>query len=79
LTITPTKRTLDATHRGGTTPRECPMAKVLMSAYAGVAVCFLRPYLKRPTAAGVIASLLWLVSLALTLAWLMFDDDALRV
>jgi hypothetical protein len=56
------------------------MAKVLMSAYAGVAVCFLRPYLKRPTAAGVIASLLWPLSLALTLAWLMmFDDDALRV
>jgi hypothetical protein len=52
------------------------MAKVLLSAYAGVAVYFLRAYLRRPSVAGVAASLLW--PLALALAWLiMVDDDDL--
>jgi hypothetical protein len=61
---------------GGTTPRRAPMAKVLLSAYAGVAVYFLRAYLRRPSVAGVAASLLW--PLALALAWLiMVDDDDL--
>jgi hypothetical protein len=56
------------------------MARLLLSAYAAVAVYFLRGYLKRPTVAGVIASLLWPLALALTLAWLMMlDDDVLRV
>jgi hypothetical protein len=56
------------------------MARVLLSAYAAVAVYFLRGYLKRPTVAGVIASLLWPVALGLTLAWLaMQDDDVLNV
>jgi hypothetical protein len=54
------------------------MAKVLLSAYAGVAVYFLRAYLGRPSVAGVVASLLWPLSLALALAWLiMVDDDDL--
>jgi hypothetical protein len=51
------------------------MAKILLSAYAGVAVCFLRAYLQRPTVAGLIASLLWPIALALALAWLMMVDD----
>jgi p-aminobenzoyl-glutamate transporter AbgT len=56
------------------------MVKVLLSAYAAVVVYFLRAYLQRPTVFGVIASLLWPVSLALTLAWLvMLDDDALSL
>jgi hypothetical protein len=56
------------------------MVKGILSAYAVVALCFLCPYLKRPTMAGVIASLFWPVSLALALAWLMkADDDALSV
>ena len=54
------------------------MAKVLLSAYAAVALYFLRGYLPRPTVFGVIVSLLWPVSLALGLTWLMMvDDDAL--
>ena len=56
------------------------MARVLLSAYAAVAVYFLHGYFKHPTVSGVIASLLWPVSLALTLAWLMMqDDDALSI
>ena len=52
------------------------MAKILLSAYAGAAVCFLRAYLPRPTLAGVLASLLWPITLMLGLAWLiMLDDD----
>jgi hypothetical protein len=52
------------------------MAKVLLFAYAGVAVYFLRAYLRRPTLAGVIASLLWPITLMLGLAWLiMLGDD----
>jgi hypothetical protein len=56
------------------------MAKVLITAYAVVALYFLRPYLERLTATGVIASLLWPVSLAIGLVWLMMlDDDALSL
>jgi p-aminobenzoyl-glutamate transporter AbgT len=56
------------------------MARVLLSAYAAVAVYFLHGYRKRPTVVGVIASLLWPLALALTLAWLaMQDDDVLRI
>jgi hypothetical protein len=56
------------------------MLKVLVSAYAAVAFYFLRPNLRRPTVAGVIASLLWPVSLAISLAWLtMLDDEALSL
>ena len=51
------------------------MAKILLSAYAGVAVYFLSAYLQRPTVAGVVASLLWPLALALALAWLMMVDD----
>jgi hypothetical protein len=52
------------------------MAKVLLSAYAGVAVYFVRAYLPRPTPAGVLASLLWPITLMLGLAWLiMLGDD----
>ena len=51
------------------------MAKVLITAYAAVAVCFLRAYLERLTATGVIASLLWPVSLAIGLVWPMGLDD----
>jgi hypothetical protein len=59
----------------GTTPKEAPMVKVLMLPYAAVAGCFLRAYLPRLTAAGVLVSLLWPVSLALALTWLMMLDD----
>jgi hypothetical protein len=57
------------------------MAKVLFAAaYAAVALYFLRSYLPRPTMFEVITSLLWPLSLALTLAWLMMiDDDALSL
>jgi hypothetical protein len=56
------------------------MVRVLLSGYAAVAFYFLRGYLYRPTLAGVVASLLWPVSLALALAWLtMLDDDALSL
>jgi hypothetical protein len=56
------------------------MARVLLSAYAAVAIYFMGGYLKRPSVSGVIASLLWPVSLALTLAWLtMLDDDVLSI
>jgi hypothetical protein len=52
------------------------MAKILLFAYAGAAVCFLRAYLPRPTLAGVLASLLWPITLMLGLAWLiMLGDD----
>jgi hypothetical protein len=55
------------------------MANVLIPAYAAVAVWFLSVYVERPTVLGVILSLLWPVSLALGLTWLvMLDDDALR-
>jgi hypothetical protein len=56
------------------------MIKVLILPYAAVSVCFLRAYIQRVTVSGVLASLLWPFSLALTLAWLiMLDDDALNV
>jgi hypothetical protein len=56
------------------------MLRVLVSAYAAVAFYFLRLYLHRPTVAGVIASLLWPISLSIGLAWLtMLDDDALSL
>jgi hypothetical protein len=57
------------------------MAKVLFAAaYAAVALYFLRGYLPRPTMFDVMASLLWPLSVALTLAWLMtIDDDALSL
>jgi hypothetical protein len=56
------------------------MVRLLLSAYAAVALYFLRAYLYRPTIPGVVASLLWPVSLALALAWLMMlDDDALSL
>jgi hypothetical protein len=54
------------------------MLRILVPAYAAVAFYFLRPDLRHPTPIGVIASLLWPVSLAIGLAWLtMLDDDAL--
>ena len=55
------------------------MVKALFAtAYAAVALYFLRSYLPRPTLFDVIASLLWPLSLALTLTWLMrIEDDAL--
>ena len=53
------------------------MIKALMLPYVAVAGCFLRAYLPRLTVAGVIASLLWPVSLALALVWLRNQDDAL--
>ena len=57
-----------------------PMLRVLVPAYAAVAFYFLRPDLQRPTVAGVVASLLWPISLAISLAWLtMLDDDALSL
>jgi p-aminobenzoyl-glutamate transporter AbgT len=57
-----------------------PMIKVLILPYAAVSVCFLRAYRQKLTVSGVLASLLWPFSLALTLAWLiMLDDDALNV
>lgn len=56
------------------------MVRVLVPAYAAVVLYFLRAYLQRPTVSGVIASLLWPVSLALALAWLvMLDDDLLSL
>ena len=51
------------------------MAKVLLTAYAAVVLYFLRGYLPRPTAIGVIASLLWPVTVAVALKWLMMVDD----
>ena len=46
------------------------MGKALFAtAYAAIAL--LRGYLPRPTMFGVLASLLWPLSLALTLTWLM--------
>jgi hypothetical protein len=55
------------------------MIKVLILPYAAVSVCFLRAYRQKLTVSGVLASLLWPFSLALTLAWLiMLDDDALK-
>ena len=56
--------------RGGTTPKGASDARVLVFAYVAVAFYFPAPYLQRPTASGVIQSLLWPVSLALALAWL---------
>jgi hypothetical protein len=55
------------------------MAKALFAtAYTAIALYFLRGYLPRPTMFGVLASLLWPLSLALTLTWLMrIEDDAL--
>jgi hypothetical protein len=56
------------------------MAKVLLSAYAAVALYFLSAYLPRPTVIGVIASLLWPVTVAVALTWLMMiDEDALML
>ena len=56
------------------------MAKALFAtAYTAIALYFLRGYLPRPTMFGVLASLLWPLSLALTLTWLMrIEDDALN-
>jgi hypothetical protein len=55
------------------------MARALLAAYAAVAIYFLGSNRKRPTVAGVIASILWPISLALALTWLaMIDDDWLR-
>jgi hypothetical protein len=56
------------------------MLRFLVCAYAAAAYYFLRLYLHRPTVAGVIASLLWPISLAISLVWLtMLDDDALSL
>jgi hypothetical protein len=56
------------------------MVKTILSGYGAVALCFVHPYRKRPTVAGVITSLFWPVSLALALAWLAkADDDALVI
>jgi hypothetical protein len=81
LTAAPTKRIECLDAPGETTyKRGSPMARVLLSVYAAVTVYFLRGYLPRPTAAGVFLSLLWPVTLALALAWLMMlDDDTLGV
>ena len=55
------------------------MLRALMSAYTAVAFYFLLPYLQRPTMAGVVASLMWPVSFALAVTWLMMlDDDAVN-
>lgn len=54
---------------------ESPDGERLLAAYAAVAVYFLRAYLPRPRLSGVIASLLWPVSLAIALAWLSIPDD----
>ena len=51
------------------------MVILLMLPYAAVAGCFLRAYLPRLTATGVLVSLLWPLSLALALTWLMMPDD----
>ena len=51
------------------------MAKVPLTAYAAVVLYFLRSCLPRPTAIGVIASLLWPVTVAVALKWLMMVDD----
>jgi hypothetical protein len=55
------------------------MVKILMLPYMAVAGFFLRAYLpRRLTVTGVLVSLLWPVSLALALSWLvMLDDDRL--
>jgi hypothetical protein len=52
------------------------MANVLLAAYVALIVYFVRAYLPRPTAFGVIASLLWPISLALAVAWLATFDGA---
>ena len=51
------------------------MVKVLMLPYAAVAGCFLRTYLPLLTATNVLLCLLWPISLALALTWLMMLDD----
>jgi hypothetical protein len=51
------------------------MLKILMLPYAAVAAYFLRAYLPRLTTTGMLASLLWPVSLALALIWLSMPDD----
>jgi hypothetical protein len=56
------------------------MARALFAAaYAAVALYFLRSYLPRPTLFGVIVSIVWPITLALTLGWLVLDDDALSL
>jgi hypothetical protein len=81
LTTTQTRHILFELNAAGRyDPKERPMVRLLLSAYAAVALYFLRAYLYRPTISGVVASLLWPVSLALALAWLMMlDDDALSL
>jgi hypothetical protein len=77
LTITPIRRNpRDKATEKGELHGESPLRRRLR----GSRLYFLRGYLPRPTMFDVMASLLWPLSLALTLAWLMtIDDDALSL
>jgi hypothetical protein len=78
LTAAPSRRTVLQYDKRWGKPEEVPMVKALMLPYAAVAGCFLRAYLPRLTMAGALASLVWPVSFAVALTWLvMLDDDPL--